>query len=161
MKLLKNIPAVATALFTLNAPLASGADPVFDISLTPMPARYGDLVQRAESALTQYAQDCATNVSRGSGSLTETAVIEYATDKAGVFLASDAASLEHCWEGAQQLTQAVNSHVRLYPTSYLNTVFIQFETEDSTDAAHLCIAIVEMDGARISRIRDLTTVKAL
>jgi hypothetical protein len=161
MKLFRKISLVATTLSALNASLCFGADPVFDMPLTHIPAEYLDLAQRAESALLQYTHGCTGDVAPISAYMTETAVIEYATDKAGVFLARDAASLEACWEGAMQLTRAVDSYVRLYPTSYTNTVFIQFGTEDSADAIQQHIAIIEIDGTRISRIRDLTTVKSL
>jgi hypothetical protein len=160
MKLLRNGLLLGTTLFTLNAPLSFGADPIFEMPFTHISSEYVDVAQRAENALRQYAHDCTTNVGPSSVSMTENAVIEYVTDKAGVFLTRDAASLDSCWEGALRLTRAVNSQVRLYPTSYTNTVFIQFATDEVAGATHQHGAIIQMDGTRISRIRDLTTVKS-
>jgi hypothetical protein len=62
--------------------------------------------------------------------------------------------------GATLLKHAANLHVWIFPTSFANTVFVQYETADGAvwakeGAEHL--AMIEMDGYRIARIRDLST----
>jgi hypothetical protein len=157
--MLRQSSLLTAALFALHAQICLAAEPISHTQRPRILVVSVDLIPRAESALLQYARGCATSNAAGSDSLTDNAVIEYATAKTGRFLAVDAAYMDVCWEGATQMNRARDSHIRLYPTNYPNTVFAQFETEDVPGVAREHLCLIEIDGKRIARIRDLTTIK--
>jgi hypothetical protein len=108
----------------------------------------------------EYGKNCETGDHAAiSQALTDTAVIEYVTAKPERVVSVDAAAAQNCWEGATLLKHAASLHVWIFPTSYTNTVFVQYEIADGAvsakeSAEHL--AMIEMDGFLIARIRDLT-----
>jgi hypothetical protein len=161
MKTLTSVSFVAASLFTLNIHASFSAEPVFERPQVALAADTTAVLGRVEQALLQYAKNCETgDHAAGSQTLTDTAVIEYVTTQPGRFVSVDAAAAQSCWEGATLLKHAANLHVWIFPTSFRNTVFVQYETADGAvlakeSAEHL--AMIEMDGYRMARIRDLTS----
>ncbi len=156
MKTLMNPAIFVASLLTAGSQPAVAAGPFFETSPVVTPAA-SSLVERVERALLQYAQGCAAGHGASSQALTDTAVIEYATPAAGRFVATDAAAGGTCWEGATLLNRTDNLHVWIYPTDFANTVFVQYSTEDGSVAAQDHLAMIEMDGSLIARIRDFTS----
>jgi hypothetical protein len=161
MKTLTLISFVAASLFTLKVYASTSAEPAFERPQVALPADTAALLGRVEHALLQYANNCETgDYASISQALTDTSVIEYMTAQPERVVSVDAAAAQNCWEGATLLKHAANLHVWIFPTGYTNTVFVQYETADGAvsakqSAEHL--AMIEMDGLRIARIRDLTT----
>jgi hypothetical protein len=161
MKTLTSVSFVAACLFTLSIHAAFSAEPVFERPQVGLAADTAALLGRVEHALLLYAKNCDTgDHAAASQTLTDTAVIEYLTAQPGRVVSVDAAAAQSCWEGATQLQHATNLHVWIFPTSVTNTVFVQYGTAEGAvwtkeSAEHL--AMIEMDGYRIARIRDLTT----
>jgi hypothetical protein len=161
MKTLTFVSSVAASLFTLNIQAAISAEPAFERPQGALAAATATLLDRVEHALMEYAKNCETGDHAAiSQALTDTAVIEYVTAQPERVVSVDAAAAQNCWEGATMLEHAADPHVWIFPTSYTNTVFVQYETADGAASANASaehLAMIEMDGFRIARIRDLTT----
>jgi hypothetical protein len=161
MKTLTFVSFVAAAQFTMDVHASISAEPAFERPQVALAADTAALLGRAEHALLQYAKNCETGDHAAiSHTLTDTAVIEYVTAQPERVVSVDAAAAQNCWEGATLLKHAANLHVWIFPTSYTNTVFVQYEpaygaVSAKESAEHL--PMIEMDGLRIARIRDLTT----
>jgi hypothetical protein len=89
---------------------------------------------------------------------TDFAVIEYASNIPGRFTGSDAITADRCW-AASALTVPFPSEspIWIYPTTDPNDVMIQYTIAIGTGTARHAvpdIAIVEMAGDRIAKIRD-------
>jgi hypothetical protein len=161
MKTSTFVSFVAASLFTLKIHASISAEPAFERPQVALAADTAALLGRVEHALLQYAKNCETGDQAAiSQALTDTAVIEYLTAQPERVVSVDASAAKNCWEGATLLKHATSLHAWIFPTGHTNTVFVQYETADGAvsakeSAEHL--AMIEMDGLRIARIRDLTT----
>jgi hypothetical protein len=119
------------------------------------------LIANVERALSRYAAGCGIHdENAGADVFTSFAVIEYASSVAGHFIGIDAIGAENCWAASALTdTRLSESPIWIYPTSEANDVFIQYTVVIGTGAAQHTvqdIALVEMAGDRIARIRDYT-----
>jgi hypothetical protein len=84
--------------------------------------------------------------------LTDDAVIEYPTDRAGLLLAVDGGSFgTECVDDVSTLKKQTLSLERIYPTADPITVFVEYGAVSETR-----LVMLEMRGDRISRIRNFT-----
>jgi hypothetical protein len=118
-----------------------------------------NLISRVERALSSYAASCATGDEKAMAEVfTGFAVIAYASDIPGRFIASDAITADRCWAAsALTVTFPSESPIWIYPTSDLNDVMVQYTAVVGKGTAqHVVqdIALVEMAGDRIAQIRD-------
>jgi hypothetical protein len=118
-----------------------------------------NLISRVERALASYATGCASRDEKAMAKVfTGFAVIAYASNIPGRFIAGDAITADRCWAGsalAGQFSSA--SPIWIYPTGDPNDVFIQYTAVVGTGTAQRAvqdIALVEMAGDRIAQIRD-------
>jgi hypothetical protein len=86
------------------------------------------------------------------------AVIAYASNIPGRFIASDAIAADRCWAGSALTGKfSSESQIWIYPTSDPNDVLVQYTAVVGTGTAQRAvqdIALVEMAGDRIAQIRD-------
>jgi hypothetical protein len=118
-----------------------------------------NLISRVERALLSYAASCATRDEKAMAEVfTGFAVIAYASNTPGRFIASDAIAADRCWAGsALTVTSPSESPIWIYPTSDPNDVMVQYTAVVGTGTAEHAvqdIALVEMAGDRIAQIRD-------
>jgi hypothetical protein len=118
-----------------------------------------ELTARVERALSSYAMGCAARDEKAIAAVfTQSAVIAYASNAPGRFVASDAIHAEKCWAaGALTGTSSNESPIWIYPTSYPNDVLIQYTVVVGTGTLQhevQDIALIEMAGDRIAQIRD-------
>jgi hypothetical protein len=118
-----------------------------------------NLISRVERALLTYAAGCATRDQKALAEVfTDFAVIAYASNIPGRFIASDAITADRCWAAsALTVTFPSESPIWIYPTSDPNDVMVQYTAVVGTGTAQHAvqdIALVEMAGDRIAEIRD-------
>jgi hypothetical protein len=118
-----------------------------------------NLISRVERALLSYAAGCATRDEKAMAEVfTGFAVIAYASNIPGRFIASDAIAADRCWAAsALTVTFPSESPIWIYPTSDPNDVMVQYTAVVGTGTAQHAvqdIALVEMAGDRIAQIRD-------
>jgi hypothetical protein len=118
-----------------------------------------NLISRVERALSSYAAGCATRDEKAMAEVfTGFAVIAYASDIPGRFIASDAITADRCWAAsALTVTFPSESPIWIYPTSEPNDVMVQYTAVVGTGTAQHAvqdIALAEMAGDRITQIRD-------
>jgi hypothetical protein len=121
-----------------------------------------ELIARVERALSSYAISCAARDEKAMAEVfTESAVIAYASNAPGRFVAGDAIRAEKCWAaGALTGASSNESPIWIYPTSYPNDVLIQYTVVVETGILQhevQDIALIEMAGNRIAQIRDYMT----
>jgi len=140
-------------------PLITAGPQFHPITMTPSRPTLAPLVANVERALSRYAAGCATHDKNAMANVfTSFAVIEYASGVVEHFISIDAINADQCW-GAVALTSTHSSESPnwIYPTSEPNDVFIQYTAVIDTGGARHTVqdlALVEMAGDRIARIRD-------
>ena len=160
MKCSISILAAAVAL-TMAAQSACAADVQAKVPSTPDAVRAADLIARAERALIAYVSSCSTRDHVGvEHSLTSDAVFEYALDDSSSYLAAHADSLiGDCWSAVPALASGERIQTLwIFPTAEPNTVFVHYSTSapgGKGTSEHL--AFVEMRGARIAKLHDVTS----
>lgn len=118
-----------------------------------------NLISRVERALSSYAAACVTRDEKAMAEVfTGFAVIAYASNIPGRFIASDAIAADRCWAGSALTGKfSRESQIWIYPTSDPNDVLVQYTAVVGTGTAQCAvqdIALVEMAGDRIAQIRD-------
>ena len=118
-----------------------------------------ELIGRVERALASYATACASRDEQAMAKVfTGFAVIAYASNIPGRFIAGDAITADRCWAGSALIGQfSSESPIWIYPTGDPNDVFVQYASVVGTGTAQRTaqvIALVEMAGDRIAQIRD-------
>lgn len=116
-------------------------------------------IARVENALSRYATACADHDDdEVANVLTRFAVVEYPAAATGLFVSTDAISAESCWASALvQRNDVAGSPIWIYPTNEVNHVLIQYTVtivSNGVAQSVLDLALIEMDGDRIARIRD-------
>jgi hypothetical protein len=156
----RSISAVAASVvLTLTAPTGFASEHVQDRAI-PHAAPSADLLARADRALRDYVTASSNGDSEAFGRLfTNDAVIEYALDEPGTYLAVAAAALSANRVGNTGPGAHI-SNLQIFPTPDSNTVFVHYTTsadvrtpEEVPASEHL--ALLEMRGDRIFKIRKL------
>jgi hypothetical protein len=159
----RSISAVAASVvLALTAPTGFASEHAQDRAI-PRAAPSADLLARADRALRDYVTASSTGDSEALGRLfTNDAVIEYALEEPGTYLAVAAAALSANRAGNAQQTGpgAHISNLQIFPTPDSNTVFVHYTTsadvqtpEEVPASEHL--ALLEMRGDRIFKMRKL------
>ena len=146
----------ATALLTMTA---HAAEPV---GANPQAAASANLIERADHALRDYVAASSSGDDEAMARVvTSDAVVEYALDEPGTYLAVEAAALSANRSGSADRTRpgARISNLWIFPTPDPNTVFVHYTTgadgrspAEFPDSEHL--ALLEMRGDRIAKIRN-------
>jgi len=159
----RSISAVAASVvLTLTAPAGFASEPVQDRAI-PHVAPSADLLARADRALRDYVTASSTGDTEAFGRLfTNDAVVEYALDEPGTYLAVAAAALSaNRVSNSQQTGPGAHiSSLQIFPTPDSNTVFVHYTTSadvrtpgEVPPSEHL--ALLEMRGDRIFKMRKL------
>jgi hypothetical protein len=129
----------------------------------PQSAASANLIARADRALRDYVAACSTGDSAAFARIvTSDAVVEYALEEPGTYLAVEATALstDRSGNSRQTGTGAHVSNLWVYPTSNSNVVFVHYTTRSDVrspaqlpDSEHL--ALLEMRGDRIFKMRNL------
>ena len=133
------------------------------IPATPPAAASANLIARADRALRDYVAACSTgDIEAFAHIVTSDAVVEYALEEPGTYVAVEAAALSAKRSDNSKLTgtEAHISNLWLYPTNDPNVVFVHYTTRSDVrppaqlpDTEHL--ALIEMRGDRIFKMRNL------
>jgi hypothetical protein len=146
------------------------ADPVH---VPPQSAASANLIARADRALRDYVAACSTGDDEAIARIvTSDAMVEYALEEPGTYLAVEAAALSanRSGNGKQTGPGAHISNLWIFPTPDSNTVFVHYTIgSDGRSPAELPdserLALLEMRGDRIVKIRnsraDAGTLSAL
>jgi hypothetical protein len=164
--LMQRLLATVLLIISMQTVFAGGAvGNLTESALFRYPATTADTVDsanlksRVERALSSYAAGCATRDEKAMAEVfTGFAVIAYASNIPGRFIASDAITADRCW-AASALTGTFSSEspIWIYPTTDPNDVMVQYTAVVGTGTAQHAvqdIALVEMAGDRIAQIRD-------
>jgi hypothetical protein len=156
---LPKVLLIATLMLSMNSMTTLAADPVTApaASLSKVNA---DVISRADRALRDYLLACAVHDGQAIGkAVTSDAVFEYVLEEPGSYLTVDATSLHaHCAVEEQTAKSPLQiSNLRVFPTADSNAVFVSYTTAaaDSPPSEHL--ALIELSGERIAKLRDFTT----
>jgi hypothetical protein len=151
----------ATVVLTMAVHTGFAADPVH-APATPQAAASADIIARADRALRDYVAACSNGDDEAIARIvTSDAMVEYALDEPGTYLAVEAAALSANRAGNAKQTRpgAHISSLRIFPTPDSNTVFVHYKTSSDVrspaeppDSEHL--ALLEMRGDRIVKIRN-------
>lgn len=170
-KLLAIATSLATAYLsapTLAAPVQVAASPVEAVAPS-----HGDAtgIARAKKAFGAYLTAWASpEVTRDAGfeGISQDAVFEYALARQGwtAKVEGKTAILEHLRGLAKIASNWKFSNVHFFPTLDPNVVFVQYEATAHLSATgqalrHKSIAVVEMTGDQIARMRELSNSQRL
>ena len=111
-----------TALLTMTVQSDFAAEAV-DVPATPPAEASANLIARADRALRDYVAACSTgDIDAFARIVTSDAVVEYALEEPGTFLAVEAAALSAQRSGKSKQTgqEAHISNLRSYPTNDSN-----------------------------------------
>jgi hypothetical protein len=156
----------SVALFGIQ--LAHGAETYTPITtgpqfraatIAPDRAASAPLIASVERALLRSDAACASHDDNAVAEVfTDFAIIEYQSSVVGQFVGISANTDEACWATSVLATSRVSgSSIWIYPTSEPNDVIIQYTAVVGSGTAQHTIqdlALVEMTGDRIARIRD-------
>jgi len=156
--------SVAALMLLTNSITALAADTT-NIPAIPQSTIYADVIFRADHAVRDYVLACYLSDGPAIGrAVTSDAVFEFALDEPGSYLSVDATSLRaHCAAvESVEASQVRISNVWVFPTSDANSVFVRYTissraTSQSGTAGSEHLALVDMRGDRITKLRDLTT----
>ena len=149
-------------LLTMTVLTGSAAEAVH-VPATPPAAASANLIARADRALRDYVAACSSGDNEAFARIvTSDAVVEYALEEPGAYLAVEAAALSAKRSGnsMQTGTGAHISNLWIYPTSDANVVFVHYTTRSDVrspaqrpDSEHL--TLLEMRGDRLFKMRNL------
>jgi len=150
----------ATVLLTMTVHTSFAEEPV-QVPTTPQAAASANLIVRADRALRDYVAARSTGDDAAiSRILTSDAMVEYALEEPGTYLAVEVAALSAKRSGNAKQTRpgAHISNLWIFPTPDSNTVFVDYtigsdvRSSAEPDSEHL--ALLEMRGDRIVKIRN-------
>ena len=155
---LPKVLLIATLMLSMNSMTTLAADPV-TASAASLSKVNADVISRADRALRDYLLACSLHDGQAIGkAVTSDAVFEYVLEP-GSYLTIDATSLRaHCAVEEQTGESPLRiSNLRVFPTGDSNAVFVSYTTAaaDSLTSEHL--ALIELSGERIAKLRDFTT----
>jgi ketosteroid isomerase-like protein len=164
-KLLVTTALVTTAALLLTNSITTLADEPTHTPATSHAAQNAALISKVDHALHDYLLASSRHDAQAiANSVTGDAVFEYALEEPGSYLTVDATSLRAHWSNDTNTQHSSTnvSNLWIFPTGDPNAVFVRYTTstaaESGTDAArseHL--ALVEMRGDRIAKLRDFTS----
>ena len=128
-------PPFIASLFTLVAlAFAAQAADAADVPRTAAASAAGDLIARAERAITQYVAACASRDATRLGSVTTDDVrIEFTLDDPGTYLTlSSDALMASCAPG---VAPSGKERMWIFPTNEANAVFVQYEVSAGSSGA--------------------------
>jgi hypothetical protein len=154
----------ATVVLTMTVSTGFAAESA-QVSAAPQAATSANLIARADRALRDYVVAYSTGDDEAIAHIvTSDAMVEYALEEPGTYLAVEAAALSANRSGNVKQTRsgAHISNLRIFPTPDSNTVFVHYTTSpDVRSAAELPdsehLALLEMRGDRIVKIRNSST----
>jgi hypothetical protein len=151
----------ATVLLTMTVPTGFAAESVH-VPATPQAAASANLIARADRALRDYVAACSTGDDEAVAHIvTSDAMVEYALEEPGTYLAVEATALRANRSGNTEQTRsgAHISNLWIFPTPDPNTVFVHYtigsdvrSPAELPESEHL--ALLEMRGNRIRKIRN-------
>jgi hypothetical protein len=155
---------VAALMLLTNSITALGADPT-NIPAISQSRVNADVIFRADHAVRDYVLACYLSDGPAIGrAVTSDAVFEFALDEPGMYLSVDATSLRaHCAAAEPaEVSQVRISNVWVFPTGDANSVFVRYTissaaTSPPGTAGSEHLALVDMRGDRIAKLRDFTT----
>jgi cytochrome c len=143
-------PVIGMAL-TFAADVALCADDTARVPSTPAAQASAKLISRAERAINGFVAACVAHDSRALGGVTTNQVrVEYALDEPGTYLSMDASSLLAAC--AANNSGSHISNLWIFPTNDVNTVFVQYDAPSGESGSRGQLALVELNGDRISRM---------
>jgi hypothetical protein len=155
---------VAALMLLTNSFTALAADPTTVPAISQSRVN-ADVISRADHAVRDYVLACSARDGSAIGrAVTSDAVFEFALDEPGSYLSVDATSLRALCAGEESaaVSQVRISNVWVFPTGDANSVFVRYTISPAAtlqsgtaEAEHL--ALVEMRGDRIAKLRDFTT----
>jgi hypothetical protein len=140
------------------------ADVSVTVPRTAQAAPSAVTLSRARDAILRFATACLNHdQSRLARAVTDDFIVEYALPQPGVYLSVDATAPDgYC--GAHVPTTSVEqiSNLWIFPTNESNAVFVRYNTDSKSDSFSNAVstehlALVELRGDRIAKIRDFTT----
>jgi len=150
----------AAVLLTMTVHTGFAAEPV-RVPATPEAAASADLIARADRALRDYVAASSTGDQEAIARIvTSNAMVEYALEEPGTYLAVEAAAVNANRSGNAKAARpgAHISNLWIFPTPDSNTVFVHYtigsdvRSPAEPDSEHL--ALIEMRGDRIVKIRN-------
>ena len=149
---------IAALMLSMTSITALASDAAVTASATSLSKPNADVISRADHALRDYVIACSAHDGQAIGqTVTSDAVFEYVLEEPGSYLTIDATSLHaHC-AGGQLIGESSLrlSKLRIFPTGDSNSVFVSYTTSTAGDSEHL--ALIELRGDRIAKLRDFTT----
>jgi hypothetical protein len=149
---------IAALMLSMNSITALASDAAVTASATALSKANADVISRADHALRDYVLACSVRDGQAIGqTVTSDAVFEYVLEEPGTYLTIDATSLRaHCVGAERTGESPLNvSNLRIFPTGDPNSVFVSYTTSTAGDSEHL--ALIELRGDRIAKLRDFTT----
>ena len=118
-----------------------------------------DPITRVRHALIDYLAACTAHDGDGiARATTGTAVIEYALDEPGKYLSVDVHTMTGCWGSVPQVTaESGGSDLWIFATPDPDTTLVHFVVATngkSSGQKSEYLALIEMSGDRIAKIRD-------
>lgn len=149
---------IAAMILSMNSVSTLAADSV-TASATSLSEVNANVISRADHALRDYLLACSIRDGQAIGrAVTGDAVFEYVLEEPGSYLTIDATSLRaHC-AGEERTGESPLriSNLRIFPTSDSNAVFVSYTTV-TADLTSDHLALIELRGDRIAKLRDFTT----
>jgi hypothetical protein len=152
----------ATVVLTMTVQTGFAAMPA-QAPAIPQSAASANLIARADRALRDYVAACSSgDIEAFARIVTSDAVVEYALEEPGTYLAVEAAALSAKRSGNSKPTGtgAHISNLWIYPTSDANVVFVHYTSRADVrspaqlpDSEHL--ALLEMRGDQVFKMRNL------
>jgi hypothetical protein len=154
-------PAIAAFFTTLAlASFVAHASDTAQVPRTAAARAAGDLIAKTERAITGYVAACAArDAKRLTGLTTDDVRIEFTLDEPGTYLTLTSDSvLASCAPG---ISPAGKGRLWVFPTNDPNAVFVQYDLSvDASRPATRQLALVEMRGDRIARMRNFGPISA-
>ena len=152
-------PAIAALCTTFALAAAAQAPNTVQVPRTAAARAAGDLIARAERAITGYVAACASRDVKCLNAVTTDDVrIEFVLDEPGMYLALDSDSLmASCMPGVSPPRDA---RVWIFPTNDTDAVFVQYDASapSSEATSQPQLVLVEMRGDQIARMRNFAAV---
>jgi cytochrome c len=151
MKCYHLLAPVLGVAFSLAADVAMCADETAQVPSTAAARTSAKLISRAERAINGFVAACVTRDARALSSVTTNQVrVEYALDEPGTYLSMDESSLLAAC--AANNSDSRVSNLWIFPTNDANTVFVQYDAQSTDSNSRGQLALVELNGDRISRM---------
>ena len=163
----RDVPVIAMgAVLSCASHLAQPAELAIRVPDTTAARAAAKLISRAERAIRRYMDACESTDARDPWDVvTHDARIEYTLNDPGAYLSLEASSI---FAGCASGAGSIGGNLWIYPTGESSTVFVQYDlpftdmqlTTGSKVIPPQQLALIEMRGDRIYRMRNFDTVPA-